>query len=599
MDLHAHEFVVRMHVPAPVDEGQLLQLPAWIPGSYMIRDFARNITAIAARDDRGPVALRKLDKQTWQVPVCDGALVVDYRVYAFDLSVRSAYLDQTRAYFNGTSLFLCVPGRADGPWELGLARPDDRARGDWRVATALPASRVDERGFGVYAGTGYDRLIDCPVEIGVFQSGGFTVDGKSHLFAVSDGGRFDMGRICRDLSAICSEHAAMFGELPVEGYAFLTLATADGYGGLEHRDSTSLVCKRSDLPPPGAGKPDRGYRQFLGLCSHEYFHLWNVKRIRPASFAAADLGKEAYTELLWAFEGITSYYDELALARSGVLATEDYLDLFASTASRVLRTPGRARQSVAESSFDAWTKFYKQDENTPNAIVSYYAKGALVALGLDVLLRVESNDSVSLDDLMRRLWQDYGRPEIGVPERAIEREAARLLGGSLVDDFFAQYVYGTVELPLEAWFALLGVGYRERAASGAEDLGGYRVDPPTNALPPTLDARFESQAAGLRLTQVTAGGAAHAAGLAAGDLLVAIDGERVTAANLGDLLRRMAGAPAPVHYFRRDRLASCMLPITPPSADTCDLWLLPQDGLSPRVLARRAAWLSSNRVLTA
>lgn len=597
-DLHAHEFVVRLQVPGPIREGQLLQLPAWIPGSYMIRDFARNITAIAARDDRGPLALRKLDKQTWQVPSCDGALVVDYRVYAFDLSVRSAYLDQTRAYFNGTSLFLRVPGRVDGPWELGLVRPDGLAYGNWRVATALPASQVDKSGFGLYAGVGYERLIDCPVEIGVFDRGEFSVDGKPHLFTVSDGGRFDMSRICRDMGAVCGEHVAMFGELPISAYAFLTLATADGYGGLEHRDSTSLMCKRSDLPARGAGKPDRGYRQFLGLCSHEYFHLWNVKRIRPASFAAADLSGETYTELLWAFEGITSYYDELALVRSGVLATEDYLDLFASTASRVLRTPGRARQSVAESSFDAWTKFYKQDENAPNAMVSYYAKGALVALGLDVMLRVESSDTLSLDDLMRRLWQRYGRQDVGVAERAIEREVAQLLGAS-VDAFFDQYVYGTAELPLEAWFALLGIGYRARAATGAEDLGGYRTDPPSNDLPPALGARLETQAAGLRLTQVTAGGTAHAAGLAAGDLLVAIDGERVTAANLGELLRRMAGEPAPVHYFRRDRLASCMLPIAAPPADTCDLWLLPKDGLSSEVSARRAAWLSSNRVLTA
>jgi predicted metalloprotease with PDZ domain len=409
-DLHAHEYQVRMHIAAPIEPGAVLRLPAWIPGSYLIRDFARNIISIRASDGAAPVSLTKMDKQTWQLPSCDVGLVVDYRVYAFDLSVRGAYMDQTRAYFNGTCLFLSVSDRVDGPWELCLSRPDNPVAAEWRVATALPPRRVDEHGFGEYAAVGYDRLIDCPVEVGCFEHGAFAVEDRPHRFVVSDGGRFDMQRICRDVARLCAEHAAMFGELPVDGYLFHCLATADGYGGLEHRDSTSLICKRSDLPAPGLGKPDKGYRQFLGLCSHEYFHLWHVKRIRPAKLAAADLASEVHTELLWAFEGITSYYDELALTRSGVLAAEDYLDLFAATVTRVLRTPGRRRQSIAESSFDAWTKFYKQDENSPNAVVSYYSKGALVAFGLDVALRVRSGDTLSLDDLMRRLWVRYGQP---------------------------------------------------------------------------------------------------------------------------------------------------------------------------------------------
>lgn len=276
------------------------------------------------------------------------------------------------------------------------------------------------------------------------------------------------------MAPICAEHAGMFGRLPVDRYLFLTLATADGYGGLEHSDSTSLICKRTDLPARQMIKPDKAYRQFLGLCSHEYFHLWNVKRIRPARLAAADLGSECYTELLWAFEGITSYYDDLALVRSGVLSAEEYLDTLANTVTRVLRTPGRLRQSVAESSFDAWIKFYKQDENAPNAVVSYYVKGALVALGLDVTLRERSADSLSLDDLMRRLWERYGRTGIGVPERGIEVEAGELLGASL-EAFFQQYVYGKEELPLTEWFGKLGIGYRVRGANNAEDVGATNL----------------------------------------------------------------------------------------------------------------------------
>jgi predicted metalloprotease with PDZ domain len=598
LDCDAHEFEVTLRVPPPVAGGLRLCLPAWIPGSYMIRDFARNITSITASDEQGPVGLNKLDKQTWEVAECVGELLVEYRVYAFDLSVRSAYLDRTRAFLNGSSVFLSLPDRPATAWVLEVPVPNHQACADWRLATTLPVSEVDERGFGIYAGTGYDHLIDCPIEMGVHQRAEFSVDGVPHGFVVTDGGRFDMARLCRDLMPVCAEHAALFGKLPVDRYLFLTLGTADGYGGLEHRDSTSLICKRADLPPPGMAKVEKGYRQLLGLCSHEYFHLWNVKRIRPQRLAEADLSCEVHTELLWAFEGITSYYDELGLARAGVLSVEDYLDLLATTVTRVLRTPGRARQSIAASSFEAWTKFYQQDANAANAIVSYYTKGALVALGLDVVLRERSDDGVSLDDLMRLLWQRYGETGVGVPEDGIAQSTAELLGESL-EGFFAAYVYGTEELPLELWFGKLGVGFRARPSGGVEDQGGYRVEPPADDPPPSLGVRLEDQPEGLRLTQVLAGGAAQFAGLSVGDLLVAVDGERASAKNIFDLLRRMQGAATEVHFFRRDRLMASMLDARPGPADTCDLWLLPDAGLDPLVRARRAAWLQSNRVLVA
>lgn len=596
LDFLAHEFVLRLRLGETDLSGRHLTLPAWIPGSYMIRDFARNVTAIGAHDANGAVALTKIDKQTWRIGDCGAEVIIDYRVYAFDLSVRGAYLDHRRAYFNGSCLFLALEGYQDASWELTLPPPvEGLAEEGWRVATALPARNIDERGFGLYAGDQYAYLIDCPVEIGVFRTAEFVVGSVPHHFVVSEGGRFDIDRICKDIAPICREHVAMFGELPIDSYTFLTLATADGYGGLEHRDSTSLMCKRSDLPSPGLARPDKDYRRYLGLCSHEYFHLWNVKRIRPARLAEADLSTEAYTELLWAFEGITSYYDELTLARSGVLTAEDYLDLFANTVTRVLRNPGRARQSVAASSFDAWTKFYKQDANAPNAIVSYYTKGALVAFGLDMTLREASTDRISLDDLMRRLWQRYGKSGQGVPERGIEHEAATLLGAPL-DDFFQQYIYGIDELPLQAWFDKVGIGQCLRPARNDEDLGGYRADvkPDHIPVPPALGVRFEAQPAGLRLLQVMAGGAAQLAGLAPGDLLVAMDGERLTAANVDGLLIRMDGEPADVHYFRRDRLSVTQLPMLAAPADTCDLWLLPADKLDSTVLARRAGWLRAN-----
>ena len=593
-DVDAHEFHVRMRIRRERGGELTLRLPAWIPGSYMIRDFARNIVEIGARDASGEIVLRKLDKQNWMLTSPDVEITVDYQVYAFDLSVRSAYLDRGRAFFNGTSLFLVPDGPDDFDWQLIIPRPNADAGADWQVATTLPAEAVDARGFGRYAGRGVRVLYDCPVEIGDFERAEFTVADVPHSLVVSDGGDFDMQRVVDDLSPICAEHAAMFGELPVQRYVFLTLATADGYGGLEHLDSTSLICRRADLPRVGLQQPDKGYRQFLGLCSHEYFHLWNVKRIRPARLAAADLSAEVHTELLWAFEGITSYYDELALARSGALDADAYLDLFATTVTRVARSAGRLRQSVAESSFDAWTKFYKQDENAPNAIVSYYAKGALVAFGLDMTIRERSADRLSLDDLMRALWKRFGRPGIGVPERAIEGVAAELVGQSF-DDFFNRYVYGTEELPLADWFASVGIGHRLRAAASPDDQGGNHQQAPREPAAPALGARYDARSEGLCISHVFTGGAAQAAGLSAGDQLIALGGERVTAANLADLLRRVARESVEIHYFRRGRLIVARLPVRQAQDDTCDLWRLDDEQVSAESLKRRASWLGSNR----
>jgi len=598
LDLNAHEFAVRLQFDGPLAFQHRLTLPAWIPGSYLVRDFARCITAIRAGDGRGPLELNKLDKHTWQVAACDGLLTVEYRVYAHDLSVRGAYLDQTRGFLNGTSVFLRLEGFEDAAWELEIPAPVAATCAQWKLATTLPELSVDKCGFGVFAGIGYQRLIDSPIEMGRFEEAVFSVGDVPHRFVVSEGGHFDMARICADLESICAEHVAMFRELPIECYLFLTLATADGYGGLEHRDSTSLICGRSNLPVPGLDRPDRGYRQFLGLCSHEYFHLWNVKRIRPQRLAEADLSREVHTKLLWAFEGITSYYDELALVRARVLLPTEYLDLLANTVTRVLRNPGRLRQSIAESSFDAWTKFYKQDENAQNSIVSYYTKGALVALGLDLMLRETSADELSLDDLMRRLWQEHGKTGIGVPESGIERLVGEMLGPSL-EGFFARYVHGTDELPLGAWFAKLGVGFRARPAASADDLGGYSVESVAAPSRPSLGGVFEEQPSGLRLTRVMTGGAAQMAGLSAGDMLVAIGGERATSKNIARLLGRAAETTVEVCFFRRDLLLATKLPIVPAVADTCELWLLPDEQLEPSVLMRREAWLSSSSASTA
>jgi len=587
----AHLLRVTLFVGQPDPEGQRLSLPAWIPGSYMIRDFARNIVSIKASCEGEPVVLSKPDKQTWKAVAVSGALLVEYEVYAWDLSVRGAYLDATRGFFNGTSTFLQVAGQEDMPLLVHIEQPAGETYLNWKLATSMRVVSVDQWGFGSYEADSYADLIDYPVEMGPFQELGFDVEAVPHRMAVTGKCVFDAQRLTEDLQKICSYHARLFGELPIDAYLFLVMAVGDGYGGLEHRDSTALLCSREDLPARGMEEASKGYIKFLGLCSHEYFHLWNIKRIRPEILKQADLSREVHTELLWAFEGITSYYDDLALVRTGCIAPDNYLELLARIITRVMRSSGRLKQSVAESSFDAWTRFYKQDENAPNAIVSYYSKGALVAFGLDMLLRDRTRDHISLDDFMRKLWHDFGEPDVGLSEEDIEKLAGEMAGVDL-SEFFALAVHGTGDLPLQDWFTSVGIGYQLRPARNQEDWGGVRDESEAVEPKPALGARYRQQGDLVELVQVFDGGSAREAGLSAGDRLIAIDGLQVTAKNLDALIGRFASREkVQVHAFRRDELMAFSLPIQLAPQDTCDLWFLPEAQCTSAQLARRRNWL--------
>jgi predicted metalloprotease with PDZ domain len=593
-----HLFDVSLSIASGSAATRQLSLPAWIPGSYLVRDFARHIVAITAESDGAAVPLRKRDKQTWVLAPTAGPVEIRYQVYAFDLSVRSAYLDPTRAYFNGSSLLLMLHGAETRPCSLDLLRPS-RETGladGLTVETTLPAVAVDSEGFGRYAARDYWEAVDHPVQWAHHRVVDFVVGGVPHRIALS--GRVehcDLERFAADLRAVCEYQVRLFGTLPVERYLFLVTTVGEGYGGLEHRDSSSLLCARDDLPAVGDNEITDGYRKLLGLCSHEYFHLWNVKRIAPAAFSPPDLAREVHTTLLWAFEGITSYYDDLALVRSGRIPAQSYLELLARSISRLLRTPGRRRQSLAESSFDAWTKFYKADENAPNAIVSYYLKGSLVAWGLDIELRRRTGDAATLDDLMRALWARHGVTGRGVAEGDVEALAGELCGQDL-QGFFAHYVHGTDELPIADWCAAMGLGMRLRATKDERDEGGAMAAPPGEPAParPSLGIRTRRAADGVVLVNVFEGGAAQRAGLSAGDLIVAIGGIRVSAENLTQLLSRVPpGDNVAVHAFRRDELLAFEARPEPAPADTCDLWMLPPSGADAAQAARRQGWLGA------
>ena len=523
-DLHAHLFKVTLTVknPAPI---QQVSLPIWIPGSYLVREFSKNLQRLQARQAKRAVQVTQLDKCTWQVP-CDPVrpLVLTYEVCAFDNSVRTAWLDASRGFFNGTSLCLRVEGQTDLPHALELvATPSIR---HWDIATGLPPVKVTKNGFGTYLAAHYDELADCPVEMGTFWSASFTACGVPHRFVVAGAPpSFDGTKLLADTQKICEAeinfwHTSGPGKKsahkstnrpPHKNYLFMLNAVDDGYGGLEHRNSTALICNRKDLPrlapmdqPEGrAVRQPEGYATLLGLISHEYFHTWNVKRLRPIEFAHYDYAAENYTSLLWFFEGFTSYYDDLLLRRAKLIDDAAYLKLLNKTINQVLQTPGREVQSVAQASFDAWVKYYRQDENTPNATVSYYTKGALVALCLDLTLRAEGK--TTLDEVMRGLWQ---RCKAG-PMREDDLAAVlQDLGERPFATELAAWVHGTAELPLKTLLDAVGVNVHEDAAQLAQALG-LRV----------------AEAGALQIKAVLRGGAAEQAGFMAGDEWLGVEVE--------------------------------------------------------------------------
>ena len=545
-DPHARLFTVTLTVAHP-QEQQELSLPVWIPGSYLVREFSKNLQRLSAQQGRR-VPLLQLDKHRWRATCrTDRPLVLTYEVCAYDSSVRTAWLDASRGFFNGTSVCLRVHGQEDAPHALEVA--STAATAHWSVATGLTPQSIDKRGFGVYAASHYDELVDCPVEMGTFWSGQFTACGVAHRFVVAGAApSFDGKRLLADTQKIC-ETAIRFwhgkGKPPIKNYLFMLNAVHDGYGGLEHRNSTALICGRRDLPRTGEARASEGYTTLLGLISHEYFHTWNVKRLRPAEFSRYDYSQENYTELLWFFEGFTSYYDDLLLRRAGLIDDATYLKLLAKATNQVLQTPGRSVQTVAQASFDAWVKYYRQDENTPNATVSYYTKGSLVALCLDLTLRREGK--TTLDDVMRALWKRCaGGP---MTEADLRAELASLAGRSF-DNELDQWVHSTAELPLAELLAAHGVALKPEQPQLAQRLG-LRV----------------TENHSVQLKTVLRGGPAEKAGMAAGDewLGLQVQGQGWRIARLEDVAFYAGAATQVTAVVARDgRLLQ--LPMALPAA---------------------------------
>lgn len=581
-----HLLNVSLTIEHPNLEGQILSLPAWIPGSYMIRDFAKNIILLKAKNkNKKGLEVKKLDKQKWQVAPCEGPLHIEYQIYAFDLSVRGAYINDEMAFFNGTNVFLAVEGQTQSAVKVLLEKPEDSHLSHWTVATALNTAPSNIHNFGEYWASNYDELIDHPVLFGEFDTIPFKVQDVEFELVLAGGHQADTQRIVSDLIKICDYHLNFFnGPSPVNRYLFITLLTDNAFGGLEHISSTALMYGRKDLPSlADAGKMTDGYQVFLSLCSHEFFHTWHVKRTKPIELFDASLDSEKYTEQLWIYEGFTSYYDDLSLLKTDLISQQAYLKVVAQNLTRLLRNKGRLKQSITDSSFDAWTKFYKQDEGSINHIVSYYNKGAVLALCLDLIIRKESKNQYSLDDVMQGLWTQYGQVSIPTKINCVQQIIEKNLGLDL-SEFLNLSLYSTEELPTFELLAEYGVEVSLFARNQLQDKGGELSSSPFLI---EFGAMAKPRDIGIEVTQVTEHTAAYIAGLQVGDIVIAIDNWQVSTDNLKTQLNHLTvGQQAVLSVLRDKKLKQLAFIAKPAAKDTV--------ALSIKDESLVAAWLGNS-----
>lgn len=545
-----HLFAVTLQIASPPKQLQL-RMPAWIPGSYKIRDFAKNIVQIQAVDNQQqPIEIQKVDKQCWQLQTNQQAICIEYLVYAFDFSVRGAYVSDQYALVNGTCVFLQV-NTGEQPCSLEI-KPDSLPA-HWQVTTSLP----NKASFGHYQAANYAELIDHPLLMGVLEQQNFSVANCKFALIIAGGHRSDLSRISNDLAAICQQHINYFGQpAPFEHYQFLTVLCENGFGGLEHLNSTLLMYPRAGLPLPGESARSKEYQRFLSLCSHELFHAWLVKRIQPQAMRHPNLAQEVHFNQLWIYEGFTSYLDDQSLLKAGLVSTDDYLNTLAEQLTRLHNTPGKQKQNLYDASFDAWSKLYQMHADSPNLGVSYYNKGAVVALCLDLTLRQRSNNQISLQQVLQRLWQDYGQKQIGTPDNVIE-QIVDGLGVNLTEEL-TEWTQSTGELPVAGLLREVGIDYQ---------LCFSQQPAPKWALGITSKAAEN----GVRVEQVAYHSPASVAGLQPNDLLLSINHWQVSHNNLQSILDASQGEQATLHLLRDGRLLSLSMPLQPAQPDKITL----------------------------
>ncbi|MBO0861067.1 MAG: M61 family metallopeptidase [Chloracidobacterium sp.] len=586
---HTHLYEVSLTIRNVATPQLDLSLPIWTPGSYIAREYARNTQDFNAEDgSERPLPWRKIDKATWRVETGAGGdqlktIRANYRVYANELATQTSHLDATHAYFNGASLFMYIPGETGRPHRIKFITPEG-----WRVTTPL-ALQPDPDGY--YTAPDYDRLIDSPTEIGTHKLLEFNVLGKPHRAAIWGQYEFDDERLKTDLAKIVEEDAKLFGGLPYDHYTFIIHVQPGIGGGTEHLKSNVSMTR------PEAFKSERGYKRFLGLESHEYFHNWNVKRIRPLALGPFDYQRENYTSGLWVSEGVTSYYGDLILRRAGLISVNEYLEGLTNTIAGYEQTPGRFKQSAESASFDAWIKQYRPDENSINSAMSYYTSGELLGLIIDIEIRALTNNAKSLDDVMRLLLENHGLPKPGFTDAELKAAFEKVAGVDLTN-FWNRFVAGHDEIDFASYFNKAGLqltrGYRPGSPYAAS-----RTDKPG-----ALGLRTRASGDHAVVANVIAGLPAYEGGVNAGDELVAIDGKKMDASNSverqerpgllsGPLNDLRAGQRVTLTVFRRDRLMNFDLTAAIKPFDYYTITELKDAGDAQRAL--RESWLSMRK----
>ncbi len=512
-----------------------LKMPVWTPGSYLVREYSRHLQDFAATagDSTGKrLPWKKLGKNHWQVELQNQkTLTVTYRIFANELTVRTNHLDGTHGYFNGAAMFLYIPGYEFCPISVAITPP----RPDWRVLTALPPVEGKDNTF---LAQNFDTLVDSPFEIGIHSLYEFEAQGKPHRFAVWGAGNLEVERLIPDLQKVIRVEAELFGGLPYDRYLFLLHLSPQGFGGLEHKDSCSLIYQRFGF------RHKERYDRFIQLVAHEFFHLWNVKRIRPKALEVFDYEGENYTPSLWFSEGTTSFYDLAIPYRAGIYDVRAYLSALGKEITRFLTTPGRKVQPLSESSFDAWIKLYRPDANSANTQISYYLKGEMVSLLLDLLIRERHSNHRSLDDVVRQMWEKFGKPEVGFTPKQLEQVIESVAGVDL-KEFFERYLHSTDDLPFDQFLQPFGLRLQADGDNGT----------------PFLGATVKTENGREMIKFVEYASPAQKAGMDAGDELLAIAGIRVSADQLSDRLKDYKpGDTLQIAFFHQDEL--CIRPVT-------------------------------------
>ena len=505
----SHYFEVEMILEGFKEKQLELKMPVWAPGSYLVREFSKNVNQVLAFDEnKTAIKTIKTAKNTWQLQNASKGkkIIIKYEVYAFELSVRTSFLDLTHGFVSGSGVFMYVNSHQQLPGQLEIIPYYEFKV----ISTALPLSTISisSDASKVFDFLNYDHLVDCPIEIGNQVEFQFMASGVKHTVAMYGDGNFDIDKLKVDMPKVIEAETQVFGENPNKDYLFIVHNVVDGQGGLEHMNSTTLSVNRWSYS--GAD-----YLGFLNLVAHEYFHLWNVKRFRPIELGPFDYDKENYTSLLWVMEGFTSYYDELIMRRAGLMSQEEFISKIQNSINYVEGSVGSRVQSVAHASFDAWIKAYRPNENSSNTTMTYYSRGQIIAAVFDLMIIDKYKGKKCLDDFMRYVYVKYAKElKRGITDQEFKQELEKFLEMDLTL-FYAKYIDGTEIIPYAEYFSKVGV---DVIYSGSKK--------------PSFGASVRQEGGNVIVKNVRSGSSAEMAGISVNDEIIACNGFRVNQGSL-------------------------------------------------------------------